>query len=198
MRKCGWALAVLMAASLFGLWACGDDSSPQQTAAKQVPAIPADVESAAESALGSDAEVLVYGDLVNNGKEQVLSVNRLIPAPQNVPPGILLSRASIVERDDNRWMEIFHCDEHLKNTRGFLAGAPIAAVSSWRLQYEQDPKKGLMMYFTPLQKPEGGYAVTIAVLWNPAVKRYQALGRDYKTFQGETASLEMPEMHLQQ
>lgn len=198
MKRRGATVAILLFALCIAMAACGDDSSQQGAEkARQAPQIPADVRSAAESALGSDAEVLVYGDLAKNGKEQVLSINRLKPRPEGVP-GIVLSRASILEREDDHWMEIFHVDEHLKNTKGFLAGTPIAAVSSWRLQYEQDPQKGLAMYFTPLQKPAGGYVVTIAVEWNPAAKRYQALGRDYKQFQGEIASLEIPESRLQQ
>lgn len=197
MRRCGAVAAILVLAAFLG--SCGDDSSSHQAeqGAKQAPAIPADVLSAAESALGSEAEVLVYGDLAKTGKEQVLAINRLKTTPEGVAPGILLSRASIIEKRDDHWVEIFHCDEHLKNTKGFLAGTPIAPVSSWRLQYEQDGKKGLEMYFTPLEKPAGGYIVTLAVEWNASAKRYQALGRDYREFQGETLSLEIPESRLQ-
>jgi hypothetical protein len=53
------------------------------------------------------------------------------------------------------------------------------------------------MYFTPLDKPAGGYVQTIGVKWNPKMKRYQSLDRNYEQFLGETNSLEMPEMRVQ-
>lgn len=148
----------------------------------------------AENALGSEAEVLVFGDLALTGKQQILVINRLKKTPEGKAPGTLLTRAVIVEDDGGTWKQIFLCDEHLKNTKGFLGATPIAPVPSWRLQYEQHEDKGLVMYFTPLDKPAGGYVQTIGVRWNPKMKRYESLDRNYENFLGETTNLEMPEV----
>ena len=66
-----------------------------------------------------------------------------------------MSRAVVLENDGGRWKEMFRCDEHLQNPKGYLGGTPLAPVNGWRLQYEQDDDKGLQMYFTPLAKPAG-------------------------------------------
>jgi hypothetical protein len=174
---------------------CGSSTptAKQEAAKPAAPAVPDTIQKAAESDLGSEAEVLVYGDLAKNGKTQALVVNRLKVAPQTAVPGILVSRVSIIEKDDGRWREIFRCDEHLKNERGYLARNPLADVGSWRLQYEQNPTKGLALYFTPLSKPAGGYIQTLGVLWNPEVKRYETLDAGYKHFLTEQPTLEIPQ-----
>lgn len=182
---------------------CGGSSTPlakteSAVAKPAAPAIPPDIQKAAESALGSETEVLVYGDLAKNGHQQVLAVNRLKVTPQGTVPGTLATRAAIIENDGGTWKEIFRCDDHLKNTNGFLGGTPLAAVPAWRLQYEQDPEKGLQMYFTPLEKPQGGYITTIGVRWNPKMKRYGSLDRNYEQFLGEVPALETPERQIQQ
>lgn len=153
-----------------------------------------DVQQVASYALGSEAEVIVYGDLARTGKQQILVINRLKKTPDTKAPGTLLTRAAIVENDGGAWKQIFLCDEHLKNPKGFLGSTPIAPVAGWRLQYEQHPDVGLVMYFTPLDKPAGGYVQTIGVKWNPAEKRYESLDRNFEHFLGETPSLEVPEL----
>jgi len=100
------------------------------------------------------------GDLALTGSQQVLAINRLKTTPKGAVPGILLVRAALVGKEGMKWHEMFRCDEHLKNPKGYLGGTPIAGVHGWRLQYEQDPEKGLTMYFTPLEKPAGGYIQT--------------------------------------
>jgi hypothetical protein len=186
------ALVILM------VWcaSCGSSApAPKREAVKPAaPAIPDNVQKAAESDLGSEAEVIVYGDLAKNGKTQALVVNRLKVTPKTAVPGILVSRASVIENDNRQWREIFRCDEHLKNEKGYLARNPLADVASWRLQYEQDPQKGLEMYFTPLNKPEGGYIQTLGVLWNPAVKRYETMDPNYQHFLTEQPTLEIPQL----
>ena len=154
------------------------------------------MQSAAESSLGGETEVLVFGDLARNGHSQVLAVNRLKVTPQGTVPGTLVTRAVIIENDAGTWKEVFRCDEHLKNTRGYLGGQPLSPVAGWRLKYEQSEDKGLEMYFTPIAKPQGGYIQPIAVRWNPEVKRYESLDRDFKDFLGEAASLETPQSEL--
>jgi hypothetical protein len=177
---------------------CGGSSSPAaktETASPKpaAPAIPTEIQSAAESALGSETQVLAYGDLAKSGRQQILAANRLKVTPQGTVPGTLVTRAAVIEQDGGAWKEIFRCDENLKNTNGFLGGTPLASVPAWRLQFEQDPVKGLQMYFTPLEKPQGGYITTIAVRWNPKMKRYGSLDRNYEEFLGEVPALETPE-----
>jgi hypothetical protein len=168
----------------------------QTPAPPTAPQVPDDIQTAGNSVLGTDAEVLAFGDLAKNGHTQALVVNRLKTTPQGTVPGTLVSRVSIIEKDDGKWKEIFRCDEHLKNTSGFLGGIPLAAVSSWRLQFEQHEDKGLVLYFTPLEKPAGGYVQTIGVRWNPQVKRYQSLDRQYDHFLTEVPALETPQSQV--
>jgi hypothetical protein len=174
--------------------ACGlaGPETRKTEAVPAAPAIPADVQSAAETSLGSETDVLVFGDLAKTGRRQILAVNRLKASAQGNFTGTLVTRVVVIENDGGTWREVFRCDEHLKNTHGFLGATPLAAVGGWKLQYEQDPQKGLEMYFTPLAKPEGGYIQTIGVRWNPQAKRYQSLDRSYEQFLGEVPALETP------
>jgi hypothetical protein len=184
------------------LLVCAACSSEPQKPAEQAqqkppePAIPAEVQAAASAVLGSDAEVLVFGDLAKTGHQQALAINRIAKRPENVAPGILLTRGAVVSKEGDKWKELFRVDEHLKNTSGFLAATPVSPVNGWRLQYEQDPTQGLQMYFTPLAQPKGGYITTIGVRWNPKVKRYQSLDRNYQTFLGESPALEKLSSYL--
>jgi len=197
-------LALIAASGIVAL-ACtsctGSSSSPSAKAeaappAQVMPAIPADVQAAADAALGTDTDVLAFGDLAKNGHRQVLAVNRVRGSQQTAAAGTLVSRVTVIESDGVAWKEVFRCDEHLKNAEGFLGGAPLAPVNGWRLQYEQDAQKGLQMYFTPIAKPAGGYIQTIGVRWNTKVKRYQSLDRTYEQFLGEAPTLETPESQL--
>lgn len=190
-------ICVLIALAL-GCASCGSTTptQTQETSKPAPPAIPDNIQKAAESDLGSEAEVIAYGDLAKNGKTQALAVNRLKVTPKTAVPGILLTRASIIEKDDGRWREIFRCDEHLKNEKGYLARNPLTDVGSWRLQYEQNPEKGLELYFTPLDKPAGGYIQTLGVLWNPEAKRYETLDPSYKHFLMEQPTLEIPQSRV--
>jgi hypothetical protein len=174
------------------------DAPAAQPAAPPAPAIPQAIQDAADGALGQETEVLVFGDLALNGNQQVLAINRLKKTASHDMPGTSVARAVVVENDDDHWKQVFLCDEHLKNPKGFLGGTPLAPVTGWRLQYEQHPDTGLVMYFTPVQKPAAGYITTIGVRWNPKNKRYQSLDRTFQTFVGETPELETPRMELQQ
>ncbi|MGD0401948.1 MAG: hypothetical protein ABSB66_02020 [Candidatus Acidiferrales bacterium] len=202
------ALIAASAAALTIL-SCGS-SSPATAPAKSeavapaaptppAPAVPDVVQKAAELALGSETEVLLFGDLSKTGPQQVLAVNRLKATPPGVAPGTLVTRAVIIENDGNAWKQIFLCDEHLKNTKGFLGGSPLAPVNGWRLQYEQH-EKGLEMYFTPIASPkgEGGHVLPVGIRWNPKVKRYQSLDRTFENFLGEVTTLETPESQIRQ
>ena len=187
------AAALLVALACFS---CGDQTTPTANEPSESPPalqIPADIQAAAESDLGSEAEVVLYGDLAKNGKTQALVVNRLKTTPQGAVPGVLVSRLTIIEKDDAHWKEVLRCDEHLRNPNGFLAGNPFADVPSWRLQYERNPEKGLELYFTPLAQPAGGYVQTLGIRWNPQVKRYESLDRNFEHFLGELPSLDIPQ-----
>jgi len=94
-----------------------------------------------------------------------------------------------VSKEGMRWRELFRCDEHLKNPKGYLGGTPIAGVNGWRLQYEQSPEKGLTMYFTPLEQPAGGYIQTVGVRWDPKAKQYRSLDRNFEKFLAEVPML---------
>jgi hypothetical protein len=196
----GFRRGIIIAIFLAGLLeACSHEAAsnpkPAETA-PAAPAIPDDIQQVADSALGSEAEVLAYGDLAKTGKQQILVINRLKKTPDAKVPGTLLTRAVVVENDGGTWKQVFLCDEHLKNQKGYLAATPLAPVTAWRLQWEQHEDVGLVMYFTPLDKPAGGYQQTIGIKWNPEVKRYQSLDRTYEHFLGEANTLEMPELRM--
>lgn len=172
---------------------CGSASHPStdQAAKPAGPSYPPAVDDVAKRLLGTETEVILYGDLAKNGKQEALIVNRIKKPPDNIVPGTLVTRAAIIEDESgDSWKEVLLCDEHLKNPNGFLGGIPLAEISGWRIQTERDPVKGLELYFTPLQKPTGGYIQTIGVRWNPEVKRYQSLDRNFEHFLTEVSSLE--------
>lgn len=198
MRKCVGVTA--LALLTISCASCSSSTSaPEKTqtaAAPATPQVPDDIQKAAQSDLGSEVEVLAFGDLVKNGRKQALIVNRLNTTPQGTVPGTLVSRAAIIENDAGQWKEIFRCDEHLKNTNGFLGGIPLSGVGSWRLQFEQHEDKGLQLYFTPLEQPAGGHVQTLGVRWNPEVKRYQTLDRNFEHFLGELPALETPQSQV--
>lgn len=178
---------------------CSNAPTPKaaEKPAKSEPEIPAEVTEVAKTLLGSDAEVLIFGDLAKTGKQQLVAINRLPKTPPGVAPGILFTRLVVAENDQGKWKEVLRCDEHLKNPKGFLGLTPLVAVNGWRLQYEQDAGKGLQLYFTPLQLATGGAHLSpIGVRWNPATKRYQSLDRSYLHFLNEVPALETLPSHL--
>ncbi len=179
--------------------ACSEPSPrPKPAEAPPKPAVPPEITGVAQGVLGTEAEVLVFGDLAKTGRQQVLVVNRLAKTPTGTVPGILVTRAVVAENDGGKWKEVFRCDEHLKNPEGFLGATPLAPVTGWRLQYEQNAEKGLLLYFTPLEMAgaSGGHIPTIGVRWNPKLKRYQSLDRNYENFLGEVPTLERINSHL--
>ena len=172
---------------------CGTDPSKpavQAEAKPAAPAVPDDIQSAAESLLGRETEVLLFGDLAKNGKQEFLAANVVPKTPTNNLPGTIVTRAVVVEKDEGKWSELLRCDEHLKNQKGFLGMTPLAAVTGWRLQYEQSEDKGLALYFTPLKGVTDSHVLPIGVRWNPGTKRYQSLDRSYEHFLLESPSLD--------
>lgn len=190
---------LILTLALVILGACGEAPRPAEPAAQQTsaaPAVPAEIEAVVKSVLGSEAEVIVWGDLALTGNQQALAINRVKATPKGAVPGILLVRAALVSKEGAKWRELFRCDEHLKNPKGYLGGTPIAGVHGWRLQYEQSPEKGLTMYFTPLEQPAGGYIQTLGVRWDPKAKQYRTMDRNYEKFLPEVPTLGVVRMPL--
>jgi len=172
---------------------CGTDT-PQAASQGQAkpaePAIPEEIDLAAKAMLGSGTQVLLYGDLAKNGKQEVLAANVVPKTPTNNLPGTIVTRAVIAENDDGKWAEVLRCDEHLKNQKGYLGLTPLTAITGWRLQYEQSEVKGLELYFTPLKGATDSHVLPIGVRYNPATKRYQSLDRSYEHFLLESPSMQ--------
>lgn len=154
------------------------------------PAIPDDIQDAAKTLLGSDATVLLVGDLAKNGKKQFLAANVVPKTPKNNVPGTVVTRAVVAEEDGGKWTELLHCDEHLKNQKGFLGATPLDSITGWKLQYEQNAEKGLQLYFIPLKVNGDTHVLPIGVRWNPATKRYQSLDPSYEHFLKESSTLQ--------
>lgn len=195
------ALSILLAscAALFALTGCNDQPKPatESTGAPTpaaetkpaAPAVPDDVDAAAKSLLGSETQVLLFGDLAKTGKRQLLAANVVPKTPKNNVPGTVITRAVIAEEDNGKWTELFRCDEHLKNQKGYLGMTPLDSITGWRLQYEQNEEKGLQLYLTPLKVNGDSHVLTIGVRWNPATKRYQSLDASYEKFLKESPQL---------
>lgn len=192
-----WRIPLLLLAGLLSLaillGGCGSDvpkAATQVEAKPAEPAIPEEIQAAAKSLLGSESQVLAFGDLAKNGKQAFLAANVVPKTPTNNLPGTIVTRTVVAENTDGKWAEVLRCDEHLKNQRGFLGLTPLSPVTGWRLQFEQSEMKGLELYFTPLKGPTDSHVLPIGVRWNPATKRYQSLDRTYEHFLLEATSLE--------
>jgi hypothetical protein len=184
---------LVIAASLQG---CSTDASKPAANAAQKAAIPEEVQDATKSLLGSEAQVLLYGDLTKTGKQQFLAANVVPNTPKSTVAGMVITRAVIAENDDGKWVELVRCDEHLKNAKGYLALTPLQAVSGWRLQYENSAEQGMSLYLTPVQAGTSGRTLPIAVRWNPATKRFQSMDYSYTHFLNEAPTLENPRSTL--
>lgn len=172
---------------------CGTDATKPatQVASKPAaPAVPSEIDDAAKALLGSSAEVLVFGDLAKTGKQQFLAANVVPNTPNSKVAGLVVTRAIIAENQDGKWTEVLHCDEYLKNMKGYLAMTPLTPVTGWKLQFERSEMLGLQLYFTPVQTAAQSHVFSIGVRWNAAAKRYQSLDRNYEHFLGEAAALE--------
>jgi hypothetical protein len=188
------AVTCLVFALGLSLSSCGPPPKPAEQAEKKPaePAVPQEMQDAAIKLLGSDGQVLLYGDLAKNGKDQVLIINALPNTPKSTVAGTVVTRAVIVQKEKDHWEELFRCDEYLKNPKGFLGMTPVQAVSGWKLQYENSPEAGMTLYFTPIRTGETEKTLPICVKWNPATKRYQSMDRSYQKFLLESTSLEAP------
>ncbi len=188
----GAAAAIAFAGLAMG---CGGEApkpqpAPTVEAKPTEPAIPEDIQEAAKTLLGSDTQVLLTGDLAKNGKKQFLAANVVPKTPKNNVPGTVVTRAVVAEEDGGKWTELLRCDEHLKNSKGYLGATPLDSITGWRLQYEQNAEKGLQLYFTPLKVNGDSHVLPVGVRWNPQTKRYQSLDASYEHFLKESAALD--------
>lgn len=192
-----FGLAVLTSSLIF--IGCGSESPRPAEQAEKKPAeppIPQEFQEAASALLGSDAQVLLYGDLAKTGKQQVLVANVLPNTPKSTVAGTVVTRAVVAENVDGKWSELMRADEYLKNPKGYLGLTPLQAVTGWKLQYENSAETGMSLYFTPIKAGANEKTLPIAVKWNPATKRYQSMDLSYEHFLGEAPSLENPRSML--
>jgi hypothetical protein len=167
-----------------------------------IEAVPAEIQAVADTALGSGAAVLAFGDLAHNGHLQALAATPVDKGQDPASPvsAVSVTRALVVEQEGGRWMEVLRCDEYLKNPKGFLQGAPHTPVTGWKLRIDRQDQqngKGAVrgFYFTPLPSGEPASPETVTVRWNPKAGRYQSRGKSGE-FLGEVASLEIPGSEL--
>jgi hypothetical protein len=195
----GFAVVCLTLSGLFA--GCGDEPASKPATEAEAkpaePAVPEDIQLAAQGLLGKETKVIVFGDLSKTGKQQFLAANIVPKTPKNENlAGTIVTRAVVAENENGQWKELFRCDEHLKNAKGYLAMTPLASVAGWRIQYDQDPVKGIQLYLTPIQGITDSHVLPIGVAWNPAAKRFQSLDRTYEHFLTESPSLETPRSRL--
>ncbi len=186
-----FSLSLLFLAIVLG--GCGADAPKPASQAETKPAepaVPEEIQLAAKSLLGSESQVLVFGDLAKNGNQEFLAANVVPKTPTNNLPGTIVTRVVVAENADGKWSEVLRCDEHLKNQKGYLGLTPLAPVTGWRLQFEQSQIKGLELYFTPLKGITDSHVLPIGVRFNPATKRYQSLDRTYEHFLLESPSMQ--------
>jgi hypothetical protein len=190
---------LVMAASvvLFGCGSEGAKTSADTEKKSTEPAIPEEMQDAAKALLGSESQVLLFGDLAKTGAPEVLVANVVPNTPKSVIAGTVVTRAVVAEKqEDGKWVELMRADEYLKNAKGFLGQTPLQPVTGWKLQYEQSAEKGMTLYFTPVKAGSSERTLPIAVTWNPATQRYQSMDRSYEHFLGESPSLENPRSML--
>jgi hypothetical protein len=203
--------ALVVGLASFLMVGCGTAQQTTPAEAADPPAAPAvapETQQVAEAVLGRQAEIIARGDLARNGSEQLLVVNRFDKAARGDvgsgnPSPIFVTRAVIVEKHDGKWTEVLRCDEHLKNPRGYLGGAPGSPVTGWRLVVNPNTEQGLELQFTPAAAIEvsssntgGANNRTIAIRWNTKAKRYQSLDQSHKGYLGDVPTLETPQSIL--
>jgi hypothetical protein len=171
---------------------CGAEAPKPAEQKPAEPAIPEELQDTARALLGSDAQVLLFGDLAKTGTKQILAANVVPNTPKSTVAGTVVTRAVIAENVDGKWTELMRADEYLKNAKGYLGLTPLQGVTGWKLQFENNADKGMSLYFTPVKAGASEKTLPIAVRWNPATKRYQSMDLTYEHFLGEAATLQSP------
>ena len=204
--KLRMANVMLIGATTFFLAGCkpAQQVAPEAAAAAAVAnAASTENQQVAETVLGKQAEIVAHGDLALNGSEQLLVVNRFGKGDAGPGSPIFVTRAVIVEKNNDRWAEVLRCDDHLKNPRGYLGGSPVSPVTGWRLELKENADQGIELRFTPaesVQETSPGAPMTgrrtIAVRWNKKAKRYQSLDQSHREYLGDVLTLETPQSIL--
>jgi hypothetical protein len=207
MKIWNWYAVPGLAVAALLLAGCrqGAQTTPAEAAATQIaPETTSETQRVAEAVLGKQAEVVAHGDLARNGLEQLVVVNRTDKAGAKKPSvdtssDMLITRAVIVQKNNDKWSEMLRCDEYVKNPRGYLGGSVTGPVTGWRLKIKKDPQTGLELRFTPAEAVQelepggdGAGSRTIVVRWNTKAKRYQSLDQSHREYQDEVPALETP------
>ena len=207
-RALVFAQAWTLAALLVGCHSAQPAAPASDSAAATTESEADEAQRIADAVLGKQAEILNRGDLVRNGREQLLVVNRLIDTMGRVvgtktKGAVLISRAVVLEKSEGKWREILRCDEHLKNPYGYLVHAE---ATGWELVVGQDSSGALDMEFTSaiiglVVNAHTGERRDVkpspfVVRWNTKTNRYQAYDRSQKRYLRETTGFEMPESVL--
>src|SRR5260370_38486945 len=111
----------LLSLAIF-LGGCGADASkpaPQAEAKPAEPAVPEDIQLATEALLGSESQVLAFGDLAKNGKQEFLAADVVAKTATHNLPGTIVTRVVVAENTDKQWAELLRCDEHSNNQKRF-------------------------------------------------------------------------------
>jgi hypothetical protein len=209
-------LLLALSAGLVCGAACGNDQKTSTTPAATSVAAPAravtdEEAAAAKAALGSDAQVWLYGEVGGEGTQQVVAIDALPgaagaqapsyvggKAPQQAAAGaaeVKVSRVSILSKANGAWSEVLRVDEYLKNQNGYLRGGPAAAVAGWSLRTSVEPDRRVL-HFTALAPEAAVKNGQVSVAWNAKKKLYQSLDSSGKKFLGETSSLEKSRSQL--
>lgn len=217
LRKLRTIAGVLCWSLAFSLMGCQTARQPSAAEANKAAedsdadAVRDEAHDVAEASLGKQAEVLAHGDLAQNGREQVLVVNRMAPVSAGAtsaksPSAILVRRAAVLEKDAGKWSQVLLCDEYLKNPNGYLGRSASGRVSGWRLEYRQDAQHGLQLKFTPAENAGAGSRsvdedseetrATFDVRWNKSAKRYQSFDQSHERYLSEVPSLGIPQSIL--
>ena len=207
LRTVAGMLSWIMALFLAGCHTAQRPAPNEAKAATESADVVDEARDAADASLGKQSEILTRGNLAQNGREQVLVVNRLSGGAQASEGGanletIFVTRAAILEKNGGNWSQVLLCDEHLKNPNGYLGGSSAARVSGWRLEYTEDAKNGLEMRFTPAEEYDATDVNTLKrserknatfdVRWNKDAKRYQSFDQSHERYLSEVPSLETP------
>ena len=211
LRTAAGMLTWIMALFLSGCHTGQQPTVEDNKAAAESADVSDEVRGVAEATLGKGAEIVAKGNLAQNGREQILVVNRFTreaaaSAGGANPSVIFVTRAAVLEQNAGKWTEVLLCDEHLKNSNGYLGGSTAARANGWRLEFRQDAGEGLGMKFTPAegfnavgvntaQSSEQKYP-TFDVRWNKNAKRYQSFDQSHERYLNEVPSLETPESVL--
>src|SRR5204862_7684692 len=111
-----FSLSLLSLAIFLG--GCGADASksaPQAETKPAEPAVPEDIQLAAKALLGSESQVLLFGDLAKNRKQAFLAADVVPTTPTNTLPGTIVTRVVVAENNDGKRPEVPARGEPLQN-----------------------------------------------------------------------------------